>query len=211
MSSPAVISGIIIAGILLYFFWKRIINQKPRPDTNTSRPSENLFPRQPKKNDKLIIVEDIDLADLQKVLTGFCNMYNKENYQALPRLTALNGKQFAISFPFDIDFEIYCYLINYLAYPIEMERIAGVTAWATTKSTHSWIVEKIADKKIILFIPADDTEHDNVYLTTIDNIGYKLDFGMSTPKLLTDGPKKNYKTPPVEMADRETKEYTDFK
>jgi hypothetical protein len=211
MSSPLVISGIIIAGILLYFFWKRIVNKKPEPDTDTTRPAENLILRKPEKNDKLIIVEDIDQADLQKVLTGFCNMYNKENYQVLPRLTALNGKQFAISFPFDIDFEIYCYLINYLTYPMEMERIVDVTAWATTKSKDNWITEKITGKKAMLFIPEDDTEHDNVYLTTFDNTGYRIGFGLGDQKLLIDGPKKNYKIPPIEIANLETKKYTDFK
>jgi hypothetical protein len=60
-------------------------------------------------------------------------MYNKEAYQALPRMIRLSEREFAIVFPHDIGFEIYCYFINYLVYPMELKWKPDVIAWATTK------------------------------------------------------------------------------
>jgi hypothetical protein len=138
-------------------------------------------------------------------------MYNKENFQAQPRLTKITEREFAITFPYDIDFEIFCYFVNYLEYPMELKWSPDVTAWTTTKSSDTWITEKAANKKAMLFIPTDDTEHDNVYMTTQDNIGYKLGFAMGEEKQLLDTPKKRYVEPSIEISELTNNEFEDFK
>lgn len=137
-------------------------------------------------------------------------MYNKESYQAQPRLTKLTERKFAITFPYDIDFEIFCYFLNYIEYPMELQWSPDVTAWTTTKSSDTWITEKAANKKAMLFIPTDDTEHDNVYMTTQDNIGYKLGFAMGEEKQLLDTPKKRYVEPSIKISELTNNEFEDF-
>ena len=211
MKTQSIIIGLIASVVVLYFIWTKFKNQKPQADTDTSRPSAELLPAQEKQNDKLVIVKDISYTDLQTILTCFCNMYNKERYQAQPRLTKITEREFAITFPFDIDFEIFCYFINYVQYPMGFDKAFNATGWTTTKRGDNWITEKSANKKAMLFIPSDDTDHDNVFMTTVDNIGFKLGFAMGEEKQLLDGPKKKFSPPTIDILELADKEHEEFK
>jgi hypothetical protein len=211
MKSQAFIIGLIGAAVILYLIWTKFKNQKPKADTDTTRPSQKYLPIHQKQNDKIVIVNDISYTELQSVLTGFCNMYNKASYQAQPRLIKLTEREFAITFPFDIEFETFCYLINYVHYPIEFDKSCNVTGWTTTKAGETWITEKSANKKVMLFIPSDDTEHDNVFMTTADNAGFKFGFAMGEEKQLLDRPRKQYGAPTIEILELADKEHVDFR
>lgn len=203
---------IIIGAAVLIFIIKACMpaGQKPQADTDTTRPSNEHLPKQEKPNDKLVIVDNISKTEIDSILTGFCNMYNKESFQAQPRLYKLNARQFAITFPYDIEFEIYCYFVNYVHYPMGFDKSFDVTAWEKTGKAYGWITEKSANKKVMLFIPEDDSEHDNVFLTTDDNIGYKLGFAMGEEKQLLQTPKKTYFAPAIDIKTLTEKEAYDF-
>jgi hypothetical protein len=211
MKMQTIVIGIIIAVIAFYFIKTKFLNQIIEPDTDTKRPSVENLPTQEKKNDKLVIVNNITQSELDSILTGFCNMYNKESYQAQPRTFKLNERKYAIIFPFDIEFEIYCYFINYVHYPMGFDKSFEVMGWTTTKSGQNWITENTANKKVMLFIPTDDTEGDNVYLTTNDNIGYKLGFAMGEEKQLLSQPNRTFIAPNNELSELINKEQKDYK
>jgi hypothetical protein len=204
-----VIAVLILLG--MYYFWKKTRYQKPIPDTDTSRPSTTLLPAAPIANDKLVLVSGISDTELRTVVTGFCNMYNKEKFKALPRIIKLTDTTFAIKFPYDIDFETYCFFINYLQFPMELDRSVNTIGWTTTKSTDSWITEKSANKKAMIYMPEIEDEYDNVYLTTEDNIGYKLGFAIGDEKQLLDQPPSLYKSPNIDLAPLDNKEFIDIK
>jgi hypothetical protein len=210
MNSNIILLGLIAAVVVLYIIWTKYKNQKPQKVKNTSSPSAVPLPVQDKMNDKLIIIKDISFSDLQTIITEFCKMYNNEFIQAQPRLIKLTEREFAITFPLNINFEIFCFFINYLQYPTGFDKSFNVTGWATTKTSDSWITEKNANKKVMLFIPTDDTDYDNVYMTTIDNISFKLDFGMGKAKQQLDNAKKNYHSPTIDILELANKEYKDF-
>lgn len=202
---------IAIVTIVIFISSTRIKNQKLQPDSNTSKPQENLFPTNKVENDKLIIVEDINESDIKKILHDFCNLYNGKTFQALPRLTKLSDKKYAVTFPYDINFEIYCFLINYVNYPTGFNRHFKAIGWTTTKPTDIWITEKSVNKNVMLFVSDFDTEYDNIFLTTSDNIGYKLGFAMGEEKQLLDKPEKSYVKQPISINELNEKPYTDFK
>mgnify|MGYP006186518259 FL=1 len=199
-----------IAGLIFAIKACMPAGQKPEADTDTTRPSNENLPTQEKPNDKLVIVDNISKTEIDSILTGFCNMYNKESFQAQPRLYKLSERQFAITFPYDIEFEIYCYFVNYVHYPMGFDKSFDVTAWETTGQANGWITEKTANKKIMLFIPEDDSEHDNVYLTTDDNIGYKLGFAIGEEKQPLQSAKKRYFAPKIDIRTLSEKEGQDF-
>ena len=203
---------IIIGVAVLIFIIKACMpaGQKPEADTDTTRPSNEHLPKQEKPNGKLVIVDNISKTEIDSILTGFCNMYNKESFQAQPRLYKLNERQFAITFPFDIEFEIYCYFVNYVHYPMGFDKAFSLTAWETTGQANGWITDKTANKNVMLFIPEDDNEHDNVFLTTNDNIGYKLGFAMGEEKQLLQTPKKAYFAPTIDIKTLTEKEAQEF-
>lgn len=169
------------------------------PEQDNSRPSIAKKLTQENPNDKIVIVKDADYNTLKKVLVEFCNMYNKEKFQAQPRLYKLSETEFAITFPYDINFEIYCYFINYIPNPKDIQWQPNVIAWATTKPADIWVTENTSNKKVMLFILEDDNEHDNVYLTSKDNFGYKLGFAVGEEKQLLDILKKKYIAPTIAL------------
>lgn len=212
MKQQYLIIGIVtVMAIGIFVAWIRLKKQKPKPDTDTKRPQENLFPTNKVPNDKLVIVEDINENDIKKILQEFCNLYNKEIFEAIPRLTKLSDNKFAITFPYDIDFQIYCYFINYVNYPMGFDRHFKAIGWATTKPSDTWITEKSVNKNVMLYVSDFDKEYDNVFLTTSDNIGYKLGFAMGEEKQLLNRPEKSYVKQPISTHELDGKPYTEFK
>jgi nitrogen fixation protein len=201
---------ITIGVAILVYIIKAWIQSRSKPENNTSRPSNEHLPKHEKPNDKLVIVDDLSKAEMESILTEFCNLYNQQGFQALPRLYELNGRQFAIAFPFDMDFEMYCCFVNYVHYPLGLDKSFSVTAWVTTKQANGWITERTANKRVMLFIPEDDIERDNVFLTTEDNIGYKLGFAMGEEKQLLQTPKKSYLAPTIDIKALKEKKGQDF-
>ncbi len=211
MKEQYLIYGLIAVVAIVLFAWTKLKNQKPQPDTDTKRPPENIFPTNKVANDKFVLVEDASENDIKKILQEFCNSYNKETYQAIPRLTKLSDRKFAITFPYDINFEIYCYFINYVNYPMGFDRYFKTIGWTKTKPTDTWITEKSANKNVMLFVSDFDTEHDNVFLTTSDNIGYKLGFAMGEEKQPLNSPEISYVKPPINISELDMNESIDFK
>ena len=211
MKTQTVILVVVIAIIAIYFAWTKFKSPKVEPYSDTTRPSNVHLPQQEVQNDKLVLVNNVTSSEIDKILTGFCNMYNKESFVALLRLYELNEKQFAITFPYDIGFQTYCFLVNYIRYPMGFNKSFEVTGWATPKNGEMWITEKSANKKIMLFIPNDDKEYDNVYLTTEDNIGYKLGFAMGHEKQLLELPQKRFVKQSIENTELMEKAYKDYK
>jgi hypothetical protein len=211
MKIQTIILGLIGITAIIYFVLAISRNQKTESNDDTERPSSEYLPTQEIQNDKIVVAENMTATEIDKILTDFCNLYNKEKYKALPRLYKLSERQFAITFPYDIEFTFFCFFINYVHYPMGFNKSFDVIGWTTTKSGENWITEKSANKKVMLFIPSDDTEYDNVYLTTEDNIGYKLGFAMGREKRLLDLTKKYFVKPKIEIVELNKQEYTDYK
>jgi len=163
-----------------------------------------------KSNDKIIVVTNADHNDIKKALTEFCNIYNKNDYAAQPRLWQLSANSFAVTFPYDVDFATYCFAVNFLKYPMDIKWNAKVYAWCTTHTEDQWITEKSASKTVMLYLAADDKEYDNVFLTTQDNIGYKLGFAVGHETQLLDAAKETFKTPAVTIESLKDKKFEDF-
>ncbi len=178
---------------------------------DSSRPSDDKLPTIQKDNDKIILVKNVRHEEIRDALTKFCNMYNKDDFAALPRLWQLSPDTYAITFPYDIDFVTYCFAINFLKYPVNINWKSDVRAWATTKPGDQWITPESANKIVMLFLASDDKEYDNVFLTTQDNIGYKLGFAMGEEKKLLPTPKEKYIAPTITLQDLSKAKFEDFK
>ncbi len=159
--------------------------------SDKSRPANAPTPTK-KYNDKIVVIKGANYNDIKKAITQFCNLYNREDLAAVPNLTKISETEFVVTFPYDLTFDKFCFFVNYMYYPNEIFYKADIKAWATTKQGDIWITDKSVNKKVMLFIPPDDQEHDNVYLTTQDNIGYKLGFAQGEETKLLDKPKLDF-------------------
>jgi hypothetical protein len=155
-----------------------------------------------KDNDKIIIVKKLALDYLKKAIEQFCKIYNKQRIIAKPRLTVFEN-QYIITFPYDIDFEKFCYFINYLKYANELclkpDYKPEIIAWCSTKKGDSWMTDQILNKRVMLYIPESDKDYDNVYLTTEYNLGYKMGFAIGDSHIKLDKPVIDYKNPPTDI------------
>lgn len=158
---------------------------------NKSRPTSGK-PMQKISNDKIVYISGVNLADLKQVIEQFCNSYNQETFTALPLLTIMNEQEFVVTFPFDTDFATFCFFVNYLHYPNNIKYKPNISAWASTKAGDDWMTNEIINKKVMLYIPIDDKDYDNVYLTTEDNIGYKMGFGVGEESQRLNNPRKTF-------------------
>jgi len=201
----------IIAGIIIVIIIIKACTSGNKLASDDSRPTNATIPSVEIANDKVIIVDNVTHDDIKKALTEFCNIYNKSQYLAMPRLWTLSSNSYAITFPYDIDFATYCFAINFLKYPMNIKWQSKVYAWATTKQGDDWITDKSINKKVMLFLASDDKEYDNVFLTTKDNIGYKLGFAVGKEKQLLPAPKELYKDSGISVSSLTNHPYEDFK
>ena len=116
MTKTIILVAIVTVAVLLMILSR--IKKVENPVTKTlsgtiTKPTNQV------KNDKLVIVNSVKLDFLKQAIEQFCNSYNQESYIALPRLFVLNDL-YIVTFPYDIDFERFCYFINYLKYPMDI-------------------------------------------------------------------------------------------
>jgi len=199
---------IVVAVIIIALIFKACIPGN-QGEKDPSRPPENKKPTSEKENDKIILIENANAEDVKKALIAFCNLYNKDGFAALPRLWELSPTSFTVTFPYDADFSIFCFAVNYLEYPIDIEWHANVRGWATTRMGDDWILQENAGKKVMLFIAPDDTERDNVFMTTIENKTYKLGFSTDRAKGF-DVLKEIYQSPSITPNQLTTQKHQDF-
>lgn len=204
MKTLLIIGGIIVAG----FFLKSCISNNN--SKNESRPNNVVMPSGKIENDKIVLIENVKLEDLKNAIQKFCNTYNQENLTALPLLTILSENKFVVTFPYDTDFATYCFFVNYMYYPNDIIYKPTIKAWTSTKQNDDWMTNEIINRKVMLYIPSDDKEYDNVYLTTSENIGYKMGFAMGEEKQKLNSPRQTY-VEPIKLEELNGKEKIQYK
>ena len=177
---------------------------------DVSRPLNLEKPTTPKDNDKIIVVNHANHEDIKKALTEFCNLYNKNHYAAMPRLQQLSPDSFVVTFPFDTDFATFCFAVNFMKYPIDIKWKADVKGWTTTRPGDDWITDENANKKIMLFLDPNDKEYDNVFISTDENVVYKLSFAGRRAKPSPTTPESVYHAPTIHFNEIENIAHEDF-
>jgi hypothetical protein len=131
-------------------------------------------------NDKLLFVRGWTEPELQKIIADFNHMYSDR----LPTdfSTAIDsgsGGVLQVSFPHDIEPRFFCWLINYVQYPkdFDLRSRSIVAAGSATIQTDFLPAsgESQVGKRILLYIPAHDTEHDLVF-GRVDAQSYEYPF-----------------------------------
>ncbi len=208
MSYILILIGLIIIEMIIIV--KSFFNATESPYTSTRRPDLSKKPVEPVDNDKIIIIKN---ADFEKIKTGiqeFCNLNNENEYIALPRLIQDN-EQLVIVFPYDIQFEYFCYLINYLKYFDETDKLPDIKAWCSTGSNEQeFVKEEIANKKVMIYIPDNDEDYEDVYITTLDNSGYIIKFSDEGIVESLENPVLNFEPFITDLGELRYKEYIDF-
>ncbi|NCU05206.1 MAG: hypothetical protein GXC73_14600 [Chitinophagaceae bacterium] len=205
-----IILAALLMAVVLYIRFKAK-NQSPEPDNDNTRPDDSLLPVAHVHNNKLVLVQPASPGEMERIVTGFCNMYNKEQFLALPRVYALSQHQFAITFPFNINFDIFCYFVNYLNYPIELDRPLSATGWTTTAGSDNLLPAEFTNKEVMIYVCDTDTEADNVYISTSDDACFKISFSFEKKQPPVHPPVKQFKHPSISTKELAPLHFTDYK
>jgi hypothetical protein len=180
---------------------------------NRIRPEDSNAPLLKKDNDKMIIIRNLSLNYLKRAIEQFCNIYNKQKVIVKLKLDVLEN-QYLITFPYEIDFEHFCYFINYLKYANDLclkpDYKPDIIAWCSTKKGDSWMTDQLLNKRVMLYIPESDKDYDNVYLTTEYNLGFKMGFAIGESHIKLDRPVVDYKNPPTDIFKISSDQSMDF-
>lgn len=183
---------VIFIAILVVFAISIYFKIRFKPDSTPVPKPDKTVP-----NNKLIIIKNTTLNDARQALQNFCKQYAESGEALFPGISIINNEEIAVTFPYDISFETFCFAVNFLKYPVDVNWQADVKGWTTMHPGDGWAIPQLFNRKVMLYIPADDNEYDNVFAVTDDNAVYKLDFARSKAKPVDDQPAQLYHRPPV--------------
>ena len=113
-------------------------------------------------NDETEIMETFDRFDFQ----------NSQKELLKPRI--VRREFHSLLFLHDIDYSDFCFLFNWLVYRKTTARDYSLRGWL--KESHLEVKGNSVTGPIMLFIPSDDKEYDNVYFVSSHGKGYKQEF-----------------------------------
>jgi hypothetical protein len=132
------------------------------------------------ENDKVILVQGWNEAEIRKIIHDFTETYKSDGY---PAYTIEPHKQsenlYRLTLPQDIHPQLFTFLVNYLAYPFNLDlrnRSLIVGGKTTLSSGFEGIDSSLVGKKAILYLPENDQDHDVVYLQTESGINLANSF-----------------------------------
>jgi hypothetical protein len=163
-------------------------------------------------NDKMVIVKNLKQNYLEKAIKQFLD-FNKGVKPIKPKITIFNDK-LVITFQNEIEFDTLCYFINYLEYAHDLslkpDYKPKIYGWYKTKTGDKWMTKEIVNKEVLIFIPETDDEYDNVYLTTEDNLGFKMGFAFGYEHEKLTKPVISYMKRPIHKSELENHKSIDY-
>ncbi len=118
-------------------------------------------------NDKMILIRGWNEVELRQLLADFIEedlaAFAAFRIEVMPRLETF----FELSFPEDIHPAEFLSLISYLAYPSNVDpagRSIMVAGKTTLNSDFDGLLKSFEGRKVVLYLPENDAEHDVVYL-----------------------------------------------
>lgn len=162
------------------------------------QPKDTLPSPQSEQNggEALIRVRGVDEEQLKSTIDDFIELYSDNAQPPSRPLMQSSSDGLLLSFPqvngmADIDFEMFCYWVNYIAWNID-DKKTDVMGWYKMGGVKPQKTNQvIGQRTLCLFVPADDTEGDNIYFVTKDGICCKHSFaGLASLHLISPSPRK---------------------
>jgi hypothetical protein len=131
-------------------------------------------------NDKIILVKGWNEIEIQKIINDFIETYKGDGYPAYaiePHKQEENV--FRFTFPKDIHPTLFTFLVNYLAYPFDLDfknRSVIVGGKTTLSAEFDGVDSAFVGKRAVLYVPQDDQDHDVVYMQTESGINFANSF-----------------------------------
>jgi hypothetical protein len=142
--------------------------------------------------DNLIKIKGGSYDDIKKALKQWIMLYSNELGNNIKfELYKIEQESYMIVADKRLNNEKFNYLINYLRHPEEIEYKIDIEGYTTAREEKTYS-KRLLNKKIIVYVPNNDKEYDNVFVTTEDSETYKIDF---SGKVTLQNESKTFFTP----------------
>lgn len=142
------------------------------------------------QNDKLIFVQGWDEAELRKIISDFVKNYENDGYPPYSiEPHKQNDKLFRLQFPKDIHPLLFTFLVNFIAYPFDLDltnRHIVVAGTTTLTKGYEGLDESLIGRKAVLYLPENDDDHTIVYIHFSDGTTYANSFHDLVWRRVTD-------------------------
>jgi len=164
--------GIIVIGTIAFLFFRR-------SEPNIEQVAFAPFVPNP-SNDKVILVKGWKEEELRKIIADFIETYKNDGYAPYKiEHQKQHENLYRLSFPQDIHPLLFTFLVNFLAYPFELDfksRSIIVGGRTTLNSGFAGIDENLTGQKAILYLPENDQDFTVVYMRTESGIYFANSF-----------------------------------
>lgn len=124
-------------------------------------------------NGNIIIIQGASKAEVKMVIKDWIKLYQRDLKAGFHmKLYSISDKNHLIDVDPQLDNTRFYFLVNYLIYPKNMNYTVDVTGY--TRGLENNILK---GKQLMVYIPANDSEYDNVFVCTSENQNFKVDFG----------------------------------
>ncbi len=131
-------------------------------------------------NDKVVFVQGWDETEIQKIIADFVKTYENDSYPAYSiEPHKQSDKLFRLQFPNDIHPLLFMFLVNYIAYPFDLNlknRAIVVAGTSTLTRGYEGLDESLIGRKALLYLPENDQDHTIVYVHFSDGTTYANSF-----------------------------------
>lgn len=127
----------------------------------------------------IVFISGISAEDVQKTSQDFANSYwnRGDGVEILIHTSKTNKTEHVIKLNNSDDFQLFTFLVNYLAYSKSGgERLQPRGYWKIKAGQH--ISNQVPLEKVMLFVPLTDDEFDNVYAVSKSGQSMKLGFAL---------------------------------
>jgi hypothetical protein len=152
----------------------------PRLRGNTSADTSVAAFTPDPRNDKAVLVQGWDETELRKIIADFIKNYESDGYPPYSiESHKQNDKLFRLQFPNDIHPLLFTFLVNYIAYPFDLDPanrqilVAGTT---TLTRGYEGVSDSLVGRKALLYLPENDDDHTIVYMHFSDGTTYANSF-----------------------------------
>jgi hypothetical protein len=127
--------------------------------------------------DNLIKIKGGSYDDIKKALQQWIMLYSRDLESNIKfELYKIGQENYLIAADKRLNNEKFNFLINYLRYPEGINYNISIEGYSTVRDEKLY-PKNLLNKKIIVYVPDNDKEYDNVFVTTEDNETFKIDFG----------------------------------
>ena len=131
-------------------------------------------------NDKIIVVKGWNEIEIRKIVNDFVQTYESDGY---PAYVIDAHKQvehlFHLTFPKDIHPTLFTFLVNYLAYPFDLDfesRSIIVGGKTTLSGEFDGVDSAFVGQSAVFYVPLNDQDNDVVYMQTESGINLANSF-----------------------------------